>query len=317
MRQSKEHESGFRNSPLASSKGGIAGVLQHMPRPVLYAILILVWGMVWPLTKIALVWSPPLLFAGLLVMVSSIALLPWTLSGLSWHRIAMNLALGVLNVGLFFGLQTLALQHESPGLVSLLVYIQPVVTTILARIWLSEALGIRKIVGVVLGFAGVGIISLGHLGLSEAGGLDVLWGLAAGVSWATGTLLYKKTVRPARPLQDIGIQMSVGGLLLIGWGSSLEPWRTIHWSIPFLADLVFVALAGTAVAWVIWAVLLQSGEASRVAMWTFVVPVLSTVLSIWWLREVVTVKLLWGGISVLCGVVLVNSRIHKGGARIG
>ena len=280
---------------------------------LLYGLLVVVWGLVWPLSKIALASCPPVLFAGLRVIISGLVLLPWTMKGLTRESLRVNVILSLLNVFLFYGLQNLALQQEPAGLVSILVYVQPVVTALLARVWLREWLTPVKLAGVILGFLGVAFISFDQIDLPHAGSLATGIGLAAGFSWALGTVVYKKFRIHPRPVQDIGIQFSIGGVLLIGFGTVTEHWTQVHWSAVFLADLLFVGLVGTAWAWIIWSRLVQASEASRVAAWTFLVPVLATVLSVWWLGESFTRGLAVGGMCVIMGLYLVNGVNSKRG----
>ncbi len=281
---------------------------------LLYGFLVVVWGVVWPLSKIALASCPPVLFAGLRVIISGLVLLPGAVRGLTQESLSVNLVLSLLNVALFYGLQNLALQHEPAGSVSVLVYVQPVITALLARVWLREWLTPVKLAGVMLGFLGVAFISVGQINLPHASGLAVGIGLAAGFSWALGTVVYKKFRVHPRPAQDIGIQFTVGGVLLIGFGTAIEHWTAIHWSAIFVADLLFVGLVGTAWAWVVWSRMVQAGEASRVAAWTFLVPVLATVLSVWWLGEPLTRGLAVGGVSVMLGLYLGNGVNYRRGA---
>ncbi len=273
---------------------------------VLYVVLIVVWGVVWPLSKVALDACPPVLFAGLRVLLSGIVLLPFTLRHLTREALRVNLVLAILNVFLFYGLQNLALQHAPAGLVSILVYIQPVVTVVLARFWLQEGITAVKLAGVMLGFIGVGLISIDQVRGHHTGGLDAFFALMAGLSWALGTVVYKKYRTTPHPIQDMGIQLMVGGVLLLGLGSVTEPWTKIRWSGPFLGELAFVGLLGTALAWIIWSRLLHSGDASRVAAWTFLVPILATVLSVLWLKETLTMTVWVGGACVMLGLYGVN-----------
>lgn len=279
----------------------------------LYAVLVMVWGLVWPASKLALVHCPPVLFAGLRVFVSGVALLPWAIAKWDRETLWVNGLLVFLNVFFFFGLQNLALIHLGAGLLSLLVYIQPVATAVLSRVWLQEAFNPAKVIGIGLGFLGVAWISVGPLAHQRVGGLAVLWGLLAGISWAAGTVFYKRYRTRPRPLTDMGIQLFVGGLLLLMAGSLQEHWSHIQWGGPFLAELLFAALPGTALAWVIWAHLLQTAQASRVASWTFLVPLISTVLSIGWLHERLSLGVALGGALVLLGVYLVNGPTFSGG----
>ncbi len=302
----------MRNGPLKD--GELGSPSPQSRRSFLpYAVLVLVWGLVWPASKLALSHCPPVLFAGLRVFLSGVALLPWIIAKWDRETLWVNGLLAFLNVFFFFGLQNLALIHLDAGLLSLLVYIQPVATAVLSRVWLRETFNPTKVIGIGLGFLGVAWISVGQLSHHPIGGLAVLWGLLAGISWALGTVFYKRFRTRPRPLMDTGLQLFAGGLFLLLAGSLQEHWGHVQWSAPFLAELIFAALPGTALAWVIWANLLKSGQASRVASWTFLVPLISTILSIVWLGERLSLGVALGGASILLGVYLVNGATFSGG----
>ncbi len=292
-----------------TSEGG----LSRQPRViVLYVILVVVWGLVWPTSKLALQSCPPVLFAGLRVLISGVVLLPWAIKGFGKNGLRVNLILSLLNIFLFYGLQNIALQRLPAGLLAIVVYIQPVVTAVVARVWLREPLNPIKAVGIAMGFVGVGVISAVQLHGHQTSGWYILLGLAAGFSWAFGTVVYKRYRVDPQPLHDVGVQLTVGGALLVGLGSVTERWSQIHWSGAFWGELLFVALVGTSLAWAIWSQLLKTGEASQVAAWTFLVPVISTIIAVLWMGEVVTLGLWLGGAGVILGLYLVNGVRRKG-----
>ena len=59
----------------------------------------------------------------------------------------------------FFGLQTLAIDHLPSGYASLLLYLQPVLTVLLAAPLLGDALTPARLVGALTAFVGVAVVS--------------------------------------------------------------------------------------------------------------------------------------------------------------
>ena len=76
----------------------------------------------------------------------------------------MHTVLGFWNVVAFFALQTLAILALPSGLASVLIYLQPLLVAILAWRLLGESMGAAKVVGLVIGFAGIVLVSTGALG---------------------------------------------------------------------------------------------------------------------------------------------------------
>ncbi|MCY0878925.1 MAG: DMT family transporter [Firmicutes bacterium] len=284
---------------------------------ILVAALVIAWGLVWPASKIALHYSPPLMFAGLRVLTSGLLLLVWlrawpTKAGTTVPLWA-NLVLAGFNVSLFYGLQMFALQHLSAGLLSILVYIQPLVSVILARLWLREPLSLRQGAGFALGFLGIVAVSATSLA-HRAPWPSVLLGLGAGLSWSVGTILYKRYTRGGNPVPDVAVQLVAGGLLLTVLALTSESFAAVHWSPSFVGAWLFSSAIGTALAWVLWARLLQSGTVSHVAVWTFLVPVVSTIISVLWMGEPNSLGLWLGAFGVMAGTYLVNRAGSPSGA---
>jgi drug/metabolite transporter (DMT)-like permease len=63
----------------------------------------------------------------------------------------------LLNIILFYGLQTVGLGYMPAGLFSAIVFLQSVLLGIFSWLWLGEAMYGLKIFGLILGFAGVAL----------------------------------------------------------------------------------------------------------------------------------------------------------------
>lgn len=159
------------------------------------AFLVIMWGVNWPLSKAALAYSPPLLFAGIRTLIGGLLLLLVALPRLqklrfkqTWH---IYLISAILNISLFYGLQTIGLNYLPAGLFSAIVFFQPVLMGIFSWMWLGESMFALKLVGLAVGFAGVAVISAagfsGHISVT-----GILLALGSAISWALGTVFMKK-----------------------------------------------------------------------------------------------------------------------------
>ena len=83
-------------------------------------------------------------------------------------------------------------------------------------------------------------------------------------------------------------QFTFGGLVLTGIGSVVESWSSIVWGVPVWTGLIFGMVIGWSISWILWFALVHEGEASRVAAFTFMVPLLSVVIAAMFLGEAVT-----------------------------
>ena len=87
---------------------------------LLLIFLVVVWGVNWPLSKMALNYTPPILFAGTRTILGGLILLIFALPRYkklrfkkTWH---FHLISASLNIILFYGLQTVGLGFAPAGL---------------------------------------------------------------------------------------------------------------------------------------------------------------------------------------------------------
>jgi len=277
--------------------------------------LVFMWGLSWSILKVGLEYIPPILFVGLRTLAGGliltlVALPRWRLLNFrkTWH---IYFIAGILNVVLFFGLQTLSLQLLPSGLVSVLVYLAPILVGVLAWLWLGERMTPTKIIGLVLGFLGVGSISIESLS-SHVSGIGVIYGLLAAVSWALGTVYMKRTQKKVELFWLVAMQFLIGGTITTILGLIFEDWSAIHWTTTFWFSFGYSSAIGVALSWLTWIYLLRLGEVSRVSAVTFLVPLLSVVIGTLFLHESTSIYLIIGLILIALSIYLVNRNQRPG-----
>jgi drug/metabolite transporter (DMT)-like permease len=284
--------------------------LSRAQRALMIACLVLIWGLSWPIYKMALHDTPPMLFAGLRCLLGGLLLILLALPKYkiirwkqAWHIYVIS---ALLNAFLFFALQTVGLQYMPSGLFSVIVYLQPVLVGVLAWLWLGERMTVLKIVGLLLGFVGVACISTESLS-GQISWVGILFALGSGASWALGTVYAKKVAGAVDGVWLAAIQFTIGGLFMTGYGSLVERWANIGWGhLPYLMGLLYGAVFGVAVAWLLYFTLVRSGEASRVASFTFIVPLVAVLTGTVFLHEPFTLNLLAGIVLIVVSIYLVN-----------
>ncbi|RUS48872.1 DMT family transporter [Cohnella sp. AR92] len=275
------------------------------------AFLILMWGINWPLSKYALEFTPPLLFAGLRTLIGGalliiIALPHWKLLRLreTWRYYVLS---AFLSIVFYYGFQTVGLQYMPAGLFSAIVFLQPVLLGLFAWMWLGEGMYTRKMVGLLLGFGGVAAMSIGGLkgGISILG---ILLALGSALSWALGTVYIKRQAAKVDSLWMTAMQIVIGGIVMTAYGSTVESWSEVRWTAAFLYDTLFISVFIIALGWLVYFKLIGSGEASKVGSYTFLIPVVSIVCSILFLNEHLTMNLIVGMALIVSSILLVNVR---------
>ena len=253
-----------------------------------------------------------MLFAGLRILLGGLAMV---LAAILWggspnlrRDWPVFLLLALFNAVLFVGLQTYAILYLPSGSAAVLVYLQPILVGVLAWLILGEPLSAAKLVGLLLGFSGIVAVSMGSLTGAEnaISTVGVIFGAGSALSWALGTVYFKKYEARISTLWAVAITFLVGGMVLTVLGHLVERWKDVSWSGEFVASLLYSGLVGISLAWVIWFALVRAGEASRVAAYIFAVPLSAVLIGVVILGEPLGYTLLIGAALVLSGIYLAN-----------
>jgi drug/metabolite transporter (DMT)-like permease len=104
----------------------------------------------------------------------------------------------------------------------------------------------------------------------------------------------------------VAIPFVIGGMVLTLFGFAVESWSEVSPTATLFASLSYVSLVEIALAWLIWFGLVRTGEASRVAVYVFFVPLVSIVIGAIFLDERLTLSLLIGTFLIVTGIYTVN-----------
>ena len=273
--------------------------------------LVVIWGVSWPIYKLAVAYTPPLLFAGLRAMLGGLllaAIIFKMRNKLNWRKYWPKYCISAFfNTILFFGLHTIGLIYLPGGLFSVLVYFQPVLLGLFAWIWLGEIMTPIKMVGLIIGFFGIVVVSVDGL-IVQLSAIGVVLGLLTALFWAIGVIYVKKVSGEVDSYWMVAMQFTIGGVFLLVFGSFFEEWSAIEWNAIFIFGLSWGATMGIPVAYVIYYKLVHSGDASKVGAFTFLVPVIAVYVSTVFLNEPITITLLIGLVMVVISICLVNYR---------
>ncbi|MGG4497637.1 DMT family transporter [Brevibacillus reuszeri] len=273
------------------------------------ASLVFIWGISWSIYKMALAYTPPILFAGMRSLIGGVllalCLMPkW--KKINWRENWPKYCISaVLNTLLFYGIQTVGLNYLPGGLFSVLVYFQPILIGLLAWMWLGERMTWIKITGLALGF--LGIVSVSADGFTgQVSTIGVILGLLTALAWALGVIYVKKESGKVDSLWMVAIQNILGGAVLTVMGAGLENWSDIVWNTQYLIGLGYGSTFGVPIAIAIYFGLVNTGEASKVAAFTFLVPLIAVITGTIFMDEPITYTLLAGLVLIVVSIYLVN-----------
>ncbi|MFG3036334.1 EamA family transporter [Streptomyces sp. NPDC048330] len=283
-------------------------------------IVYVVWGSTYLGIRVAVETMPPFLSAGTRFVTAGLLLagiIAWRQGPAALKVTGRQLASAVL-IGLLLilggnGLVVLAETSIPSGLAALLIAVVPA-WVVLLRAATGERPGLGAVGGVLLGLAGLAVLTLpGLSGEVKIGG--VLLVVVATLLWSVGSFSSARLPLPPNPFTASAYEMVAGGFagLLLGLvrgehhGLDLGAISGRSW-----AALAYLILFGSLLAFTAYAWLLQAAPLSLVATYAYVNPVVAVLLGALVLNEALTWPLLLGGAIVVAGVCLIVSTERRG-----
>jgi len=280
--------------------------------------MVLSWAWNFIIVKVGLKQFAPLALASFRVVVAALLILPiYLLHGWAGHlngfrqRFARRdfwkfAQLGLLGVVLNQGCFTVGLSYTTVGHASLIVGVGPIFVLLLACAQGLEALAAQKLIGTILALSGVAVLAV-EKGLSlHAGTLrGDLVTMTGSLSFAFYAVLGKKVAARYDSLAMNTFNYLAGFILILPlavWEGMRLNWKAVGW--PGWAALAYMAAFGSVAAYLIFYWALRHMAASKLAAFSYFLPVLATLLGVLVLGEQVTTHLLVGGSLVLVGVYL-------------
>ncbi len=272
--------------------------------------VVLLWGSSFLLGKSALVEMGPIalaLYRWVIATVGLSACVAWRgqigeAALLTRQRPYAVASLGLVGVALFYALQNLALRHTTAIHVGVLISLNPVLIALLSTLMLRETLSGLQWGGILLAGAGVALVTATETGAGTRSSSLLGDGLAllSAVSWAVYSILGRHVVARHDPL--------VVTCTVAGWGTLwlfplavMEglPIRLSAWTW-FLVGVL--GLLSSALAYLLWFRALVLIPPARAAAYLFLIPLVSSALSVAFLREPFTAETGLGTALVLGGV---------------
>jgi drug/metabolite transporter (DMT)-like permease len=206
----------------------------------------------------------------------------------------------------WFGVYNLALnageRSVDAGTAAMVVYISPVLIAVLAGLFLGEGFSRTLFGGCAVSFVGVAIIALSSAS-HAATTVGVLLCVIAAVSLASGAVSQKIVLRRLSGLQAITACCAIGVAMLLPFSGVLVREAGAA-SLSSLVWTVYLGVFPTAIGFLTWAFALSRGDAGRLGVTIYLVPVVSVVLAWLILGETPRPLALVGGLLCLAGVAI-------------
>jgi O-acetylserine/cysteine efflux transporter len=286
---------------------------------VLFAILVaVIWGVNFVAIHLGLEDMPPTLFVAVrfvAVLIPAIFFVPRPAA-----RMRDVLLIGVfLSLGQFGLLYTALALGMPPGLASLVLQAQVVLTVVFAALTLREAPTRTQLLGVLVGVVGLVVVGSGRG--ADTPVLAFVVTLAAAASWAIGNVIARRVgsaQSASGPLAGLSmtvwsaivVPLPMLALSLVVDGPDAVGFALTHLTVPQLLSTAYTAWLASLVGYGLWNTLLARHPASAVVPFTMLVPPVGIAAAWIVLGEMPTPTELSGGVVLLLGVAIATGMLR-------
>lgn len=212
---------------------------------------------------------------------------------------------------MWFGIYNLALNEAErridAGTAAMLIQIGPLLVALLAAVFLDERLTRWLLIGIAFGFAGVAIIALANGRSGDRDLSGVLLTVLAAITYGIGVVCQKPLTRRLHPFEITFLACVIGLLTASPFtGEFVDLVR--HGSADSWLWILYLGVFPTALAFSTWAYALTHMDAGRLAITTFLVPVIAVALAAVLLGETPPLLAYLGGALCVAGVLISRRR---------
>jgi drug/metabolite transporter (DMT)-like permease len=284
---------------------------------------VIIWGFSFIATKVALREVHPFTLLTLRFGIGAFLLLLFQLnqdkgffkvfSQRDWIYILLLAAAGIAGHNL---LQAYGLLYTTAIHTGWIIAIQPIFITLTARLFLREAITVRKIIGIILGFSGIflviskGAFSFSLFRFSSTFG-DLLV-LMSALTWAAFTVGGRGFLSRFSPLATIAPIMMVGCLITFPLSALKGEWKILfHISLSGWMGIFFLGIFCSGLAYLFWYSALEKMDSSIVGVYLYLEPFVTLIGAYLFLGEEIHWITLTGGGMTLIGVYLATWKMSS------
>lgn len=296
----------------SSYKGGVKLIIFN------YLLMCFIFGTTFLAIKVGVdAGLPPFLSAGVRFFLAGLILFCWML----WRKkakLSLLLKKEMLLTGLGLTFGTFAAlywseQYVSSGIAAILTATGPIMILLLQTFLLRKTSSVPSIIGCILGFIGVIFLLIPNMyvNMSLSWLVGCLIILVGEIFYASGTLYSKHTSQRFSNVSPIALnaaQMMYGGILLFILSlctehidiRSLGSWNAV-------GSLLYLSIVGSMIAQSIYYWLVIKTNPIFPSTWLYISPLLALTFGIFFYHEKIVWLSLIGVITIIIGVLLVNS----------
>lgn len=282
-----------------------------MKRPrnwILFLLVVFVWSSGWSVMKAAFSYVGPLNLALHRFALSALALSPLLIY--LGKRIPSDkatvlklLLLGIVNasaiVPMYWGVV-----YETSGMGAVLTYTNPIFVFCLCVLFLRTEAKRERLLGVVVGFSGVIVISMGradYIQMSVNTG-DFLLMLGAFL-WAVTQVYYKTSLSHVDAALTIVIQQALSAVFVAPFALAVEGF-SFPLTRSYMMMILYLSIFASGIAMALWLHLLREEDVTVLSSSSFLIPMVAVFLGWLLLAEDIQPRSLLGMGLILTGLYL-------------
>ncbi|HEX9945337.1 MAG TPA: EamA family transporter [Thermoanaerobaculia bacterium] len=274
------------------------------------AALTLIWGTTWAAIRVSLEGIPPIAGVALRFGIAAAALFAVVpVLGVRLGRSRTERRLWLANTLLTFaapyGVLYWAEQWVPSGLAAVLFATHPLIVALAAHFVLpDDQLTRRKLLGILIGFAGVAVIfsedfrALGGSRVATAAAVLLVSPFCA----ALANVAVKRWGEGIHPISISAVPMGLTALLMGALSWLVEADREFAFGTAPVLALLYLAIIGSALPFTLYFWLLKHQTATALSLINYATPVIAVALGTLFLDEPFTLRILIGAALVLVGV---------------
>ena len=272
---------------------------------ILMAIAVpLIWGAGFVVAKGAINEFPPILLMAFRFLVTSMLLVWFVKPPIGQLRALFLIA--IVASAIQYSLTFTGLRGLDAGFAALIVQLEVPFLVILGAILLGEKASLRKWMGIIIAFAGVGLL-IGKVEFNNAWG-SVALVVAGAFTWAVGQIFVRKL-------------KNIDGLTTTAWVAVFATPQLFVMSFIFETNqiefitkasmsiwlaVLYLGIIMTALGYYFWNTLIRTYAIEKVAPFLLLLPVFSLIGGVLFLGELISIAKILGGLIVILGVAFVS-----------
>ncbi|MBF0277238.1 MAG: EamA family transporter [SAR324 cluster bacterium] len=265
----------------------------------------LIWAFGFIFAKAGLHEFPPLMLMGFRFCLTAL-LLVWFVARPAGYYLKV-FQISMVSATLQYGLTFTGLSQIDASLAIIIIQLEVPFGVLSAAILLGERPGLQRLLGMLVAFAGIGLIA-GQPNF-ENQLFPMLLTASGAAMWSIGQVMVKQlngAVGSFSLIAWVGV-FSGPQMLLASWifeNGQIEAIQSASWV--GWGAILYLALGMTALGYGIWYAVLSRNHVSQVMPFLLLMPIFTIILSVLILDETLGTAMIIGGITVLIGLAIIT-----------